>query len=65
MLVTVVILFIVCWGPKLTLDLFKRLRMEFVYYTAVFQAQVRSLFKTMMMKSIIQLLPTQSNNQFK
>jgi len=45
MLVTVVILFIICWGPKLTLDLFKRLRMEFVYYTAVFQAQVRSLFK--------------------
>ncbi|WAR23198.1 GPR54-like protein, partial [Mya arenaria] len=40
MLVTVVVLFILCWGPKLILELFKRLRLDFVYYPEVFQAQI-------------------------
>ncbi|XP_053395816.1 endothelin receptor type B-like [Mercenaria mercenaria] len=40
MLVTVVVMFLLCWGPKLILQVLKSLQLEALYYPEVFQAQI-------------------------
>lgn len=50
MLVTVVIMFLLCWGPKLILKVLKSLHLEALYYPEVFQAQVNSVVLVLKVK---------------